>query len=463
MKLPRSKSPRLTDEGGGPVSSSSPLLQMMLSGSPSPHISSPSTPSQSTSNSNSSLQRQREDDLMDPFDRPEGDALPFSTFFRKPGNALDRILLQNLEKNRQKNHLRHQTYPQHDNNDVKAAPAVLDGLCGGSMYGGIQYGGPSKTIVAQCDSPVDYSHMVIEDRYTKNDGDTNNDMNEGNNGCAAAVDHHKMQFDVLVKIEKVDWPTLSLEGFLTIFNLTQDYCRLTTYFTGQIIDNRLHSFETKAWRATADSDLMHWSRFAPFAPYIPALKDQLKLDSDNLGVVEQGRASLWRFPFARHHLSPTPNTAIFPLNEHVNNINGQRAATSLLPLDPLNDTHVYMRWKELFLTDPHPQPTTLCGASYDGFYYVCWCRANKSIDAFYYHDSQDTQFQHLRLGWIGSERFNGRMSLGDRRTESYLNELGSNNGDGEAVKTYVEQRLKNGGGMRGVGESGYGSCIQYYR
>ena len=39
-----------------------------------------------------------------------------------------------------------------------------------------------------------------------------------------------------------------------------------TQWEGEVIDNRNHSFLTRAWGASRASDLKHWGRFAPFGP-----------------------------------------------------------------------------------------------------------------------------------------------------------------------------------------------------
>ncbi|KAH8102007.1 vacuolar import and degradation protein-domain-containing protein [Phellopilus nigrolimitatus] len=126
-------------------------------------------------------------------------------------------------------------------------------------------------------------------------------------------------YDVNVTIVDVDFGASSLCGYLRIRGLTDDWPELTTYFDAQIIGLR-HGFDTQAWGATRQEDLVHWARFPAFAALRPELREP--------------------------RLTLPANTA--------------RPA-------------VFMRWKERFLVPDH-RVQDISGASFAGerrFYYVC--------------------------------------------------------------------------------------------
>ncbi|KAF7723550.1 hypothetical protein EC973_001839 [Apophysomyces ossiformis] len=52
--------------------------------------------------------------------------------------------------------------------------------------------------------------------------------------------------------------------------------------------------------------------------------------------------------------------------------------------DPINSDYIYMRWKEYFLVPDH-HVHTIDGASYAGFYYICYQRSTNEIAGFYYY------------------------------------------------------------------------------
>jgi len=49
-----------------------------------------------------------------------------------------------------------------------------------------------------------------------------------------------------------------------------------------------------------------------------------------------------------------------------------------------NKENVWMRWKEFFLVPDHTV-RDLTGASFDGFYYICFNQITGSITGIYYH------------------------------------------------------------------------------
>ncbi|KAG2425294.1 hypothetical protein HXX76_013875 [Chlamydomonas incerta] len=121
---------------------------------------------------------------------------------------------------------------------------------------------------------------------------------------------------------------------------------IVTYFEGDIIDNRNHTFYTGAkWglsggAASRDTDIRHWGRCPGFSR----------------GMLFEARAQEGR---------------------------SGRLATS---------GHVFMRWKECFFVDvPQDCPLTITG-----FYYLSLCRATGAVTG-YYHDSRSTPLQVLQL------------------------------------------------------------------
>jgi len=53
-----------------------------------------------------------------------------------------------------------------------------------------------------------------------------------------------------------------------------------------------------------------------------------------------------------------------------------------------NADHVFMRWKEHFLVPDHTI-RDISGASFAGFYYICFQKSTSSIEGYYYHRSSE--------------------------------------------------------------------------
>jgi glucose-induced degradation protein 4 len=114
--------------------------------------------------------------------------------------------------------------------------------------------------------------------------------------------------------------------------LTNAEQTLTTYFEGEIIGNK-YTFLTKHpdWGANEKVDMSHWGRF-------PA----------------------WR-PLSKQAKRPDFSFKNFAQRENI-----------------------FMRWKEYFLVPDHNRKT-VNGASYEGFYYICFNQVTGSISGMYYH------------------------------------------------------------------------------
>lgn len=121
-------------------------------------------------------------------------------------------------------------------------------------------------------------------------------------------------------------------GYLRIEGLTEDHPTLTTYFEGEIIGGK-YTFQTRhpSWGATDKSDMQHWARFPS-----------------------------WR---------PLKNAAKKP-DFHYKNF-AQRE-------------NMFMRWKESFLVPDH-RVREICGASFEGFYYICFNQIYGTVSGIYFH------------------------------------------------------------------------------
>lgn len=163
----------------------------------------------------------------------------------------------------------------------------------------------------------------------------------------------KESYEVNVKIQHVDFENSYLCGYLCINHLTQSHPSLTTFFEGEII-SRQYPFFTKKWETTEDIDRAHWSMFEEF----------------------------------ERQYSKTFNLDSFDYDE----------------LE--NSDCIYMRWKEHFLVPDHTIKHVE-GASYAGFYYICYSKRTSSIRGYYFH--------------INSEHFERLVLTNNQTTHTYPN------------------------------------------
>jgi len=158
------------------------------------------------------------------------------------------------------------------------------------------------------------------------------------------VGHQKSkgnQYDVEVILQYVNLEECYLCGYLKIKGLTEEYPTLTTFFDGEIISKK-YPFLTRKWEADEEVDKKHWSKFVSFYEYTK------NFNSDNFDY------------------------------------------------DSLeNSDYVYMRWKEHFLVPDHTI-RDIHGASFAGFYYICFQRSTSSIEGYYFHRNSEW-FQSLNL------------------------------------------------------------------
>ncbi|KAG0365008.1 vacuolar import and degradation protein-domain-containing protein [Gamsiella multidivaricata] len=150
-------------------------------------------------------------------------------------------------------------------------------------------------------------------------------------------------YDVMVDIKDVNLADSSLCGYLHINGLTEEYPELTTFFDAEIIGDA-HPFVTKKWEADAKTDKEHWMMFKPFHPMSDSFtQEKFKYDFQNQDVI-------------------------------------------------------FMRWKEHFLVPDH-HVEGITGASFAGFYYICYNKVTGEIDGYYFHRSSE-KFQNLMLTHI---------------------------------------------------------------
>jgi hypothetical protein len=153
----------------------------------------------------------------------------------------------------------------------------------------------------------------------------------------------KQKYNVEVDIKNVNMAESELCGYLRIEGLTPEHATLTTYFEGEIIGPK-YTFQTRheSWGATDKTDMQHWGRF-------PA----------------------WR-PLAKQAKKP---------DFHYKN-SAQRE-------------NLFMRWKESFLVPDH-RVREISGASFEGFYYICFNQVTGNISGIYFH-ARSEKYQQLEL------------------------------------------------------------------
>ncbi|XP_078136102.1 uncharacterized protein LOC144536716 [Sander vitreus] len=148
-------------------------------------------------------------------------------------------------------------------------------------------------------------------------------------------------YDVEVVLQHVTMEDSYLCGYLKIKGLTEEYPTLTTFFAGEII-SRKRPFLTRKWDADEDVDRKHWGKFQAFYQY-----------------------------------AKTFNSDDFDYE------------------DLKNSDFIFMRWKEQFLVPDHTIKD-ISGASFAGFYYICFQKSTATIEGYYYHRSSEW-YQSLNL------------------------------------------------------------------
>lgn len=132
-------------------------------------------------------------------------------------------------------------------------------------------------------------------------------------------------------------PILQMLIACIYLGLTDDHPTLTTYFEGEIIGSK-YSFITQhpSWGATDKIDISHWSKFTAFRPWAKLAK---------------------------------------------------KGGQVLIP-DLAGKENIFMRWKEHFLVPDH-RVRTINGASFEGFYYICFNQLRGEISGIYFHSKSE--------------------------------------------------------------------------
>ncbi|KAK2972328.1 hypothetical protein RJ640_014386 [Escallonia rubra] len=132
---------------------------------------------------------------------------------------------------------------------------------------------------------------------------------------------------VNVRIQGFDLDHGYLCGTMEALNVPMADTPVVTFWEGEIVDTKNHTFFTNKWKATSEVDIEHWTKFPSFAP----LLSQVKVDG--------GKS-----------------------------------------LDLSSYHYIFMRWKEQYFVNVG----TDCGLTIAGFYYVCFSCSDGSINGFYY-------------------------------------------------------------------------------
>ncbi|CAA9958749.1 hypothetical protein P3342_003652 [Pyrenophora teres f. teres] len=167
----------------------------------------------------------------------------------------------------------------------------------------------------------------------------------------------RQKYEVEVEIKNVDMRESFMCGFLRIKGLTEDHPSLTTYFEGEIIGSK-YTFITQhpEWGSNEKVDRQHWARF-------PAYK-----------------------PLSKYSSRP-----------------------ELVTKDWMQKEHLFMRWKEYFLVPDH-RVRTISGASFEGFYYICFNQVSGGIEGIYFH-AKSEKFQKLELEHVQDFGCQGAMEF----------------------------------------------------
>ncbi|KAI9269228.1 vacuolar import/degradation protein Vid24 [Phascolomyces articulosus] len=72
--------------------------------------------------------------------------------------------------------------------------------------------------------------------------------------------------------------------------------------------------------------------------------------------------------------------------------------------DPYEEDFIYMRWKEHFLVPDH-RVNNIDGASFAGFYYICYQRSTNEIKGYYFFRHHTEWFQELTLKHVEQRSF----------------------------------------------------------
>jgi glucose-induced degradation protein 4 len=196
-------------------------------------------------------------------------------------------------------------------------------------------------------------------------------------------------YEVEVQIQNVDLDKAFLCGYLKISGLTDEFPELTTYFEGEIICNR-HTFVTQKWDADEATDREVRCARGPGRARAHA---RPVVAADPSSTAADGWPLLSCLPFPPPPVPSWQHWSKFAQFWRAGYADDMGLTTT--KLDPRHDDYVFMRWKEHFLVPDH-RITTISGASFAGFYYICFRKESTAIDGYYFHHSSE-MYQSLRL------------------------------------------------------------------
>lgn len=172
-------------------------------------------------------------------------------------------------------------------------------------------------------------------------------------------------YEVSIEFKFVDLSKAYLNGFLKIKGLTESYPEIITFFDGEIISDYypflnsrkpLYPTATSVFSTDDETDIEHWTKF----PY-------------------------WKNKSSSNTLSPQSFKKMILSEDYIHT-------------DYLSKKYIYMRWKEKFLI-PDAKVSNIEGASFAGFYYICFNQFTGDIMGLYYHKESE-KFQHLELNYV---------------------------------------------------------------
>ncbi|KAF9111254.1 hypothetical protein BGX27_005169 [Mortierella sp. AM989] len=194
----------------------------------------------------------------------------------------------------------------------------------------------------------------------------------------------KVSYDVMVDIKDVNLKDSSLCGYLHINGLTEEYPELTTFFDAEIIGNA-HSFVTKKWDVDVKTDQEHWTRFKQFEPMMDTFAtEKFKYDFNDKDVI-------------------------------------------------------FMRWKEHFLVPDH-HVEGITGASFAGFYYICYNKSTGEIDGYYFHQLSENNLSNM----FGFGEDHSAVYGESTHKSSWTHELIAGAAAFEAMKSYEDKNDQDG-------------------
>lgn len=136
--------------------------------------------------------------------------------------------------------------------------------------------------------------------------------------------------EIIAIYQYINW-FVSIHTRFYFTGLTDEYPILATFFHGEIISQK-YPFLTRKWEADKEVDVKHWSKFPAF---VDTYLKSFNSDDFDYSQIE-------------------------------------------------NSDYVFMRWKEHFLVSDHTIKD-INGASFAGFYYICFAKKTQSIEGYYYH------------------------------------------------------------------------------